>query len=329
MENGTAWSNSSESSDDSCSPQPSLGARHANKALVQPELRAALPTIQISFTPRESTGEPEEEEEEEEEDTDSGMVREEEDSGKLEVTNGHGRRCRSLSHISESSADEVLAEIPVASVNTATETLGSLDTPELAVLEPPAALGFVKEELSLEARAPFGPENQNETLSPLAAAEGLEVAETEVGSVLGEAEFGLADVGTVQVEAGPGLTDSEPVSWKEQSSQAKEDFCSGTSGPGAVLQEDRSEVLRTGPPEPRHEDMIEMPRLQGTVQEVTVLTAGVDHQPVDNIVEEALKMTSVALDSCLERFPELQALERELRHLEETLTVSSIGGRPA
>ncbi|XP_023697703.1 rho family-interacting cell polarization regulator 1-like isoform X2 [Paramormyrops kingsleyae] len=325
MENGTAWSNSSESSDDSSSPQPSLGARHANKTLVQPELRAALPTIQISFTPRESTGDPEEEEEEEEgeeEDTDSGMVREEEDSGKLEVANGHGRRCRSLSHISESSADEVLAEIPASSVNnTVTETLGSSDAPEVAVLEPPAALGFVnsseKEELSLQTRAPFGPENQNETLSPLAAAEGLEVAEPEAGTVPGEAEFGLADVGTVQVEVGPGLTDSEPVSWKEQCSQAKEDF---TSGPGAVLQEDRSEVLRTGLPAPRLEDMIEMPRLQGTVQEVSVLTPSVDPQPVDNMVEEALKMTSVALDSCLGRFPELQALERELRHLEETLT---------
>ncbi|XP_048885931.1 rho family-interacting cell polarization regulator 1-like isoform X2 [Brienomyrus brachyistius] len=324
MENGTAWSNSSESSDDSSSPQPSLGARHASKTLVQPELRAALPTIQISFTPRESTGDPEEEEEEEEgeeEDTDSGMVREEEDSGKLEVANGHGRHCRSLSHISESSADEVMAEIPAASVkNTVTETPGSLDTPEVAVLEPPAALGFVnsskEEELSLEAKAPLGSENQNETLSPLAAAEGLEVAETETGTVLGEAEFGLADVGTVQVEAGPSLTDSEPASWKAQSSQATEDFCSGTSGPGAVLQEDRSEVLRAAPPAPRPEDIREMPR----VQEVSVLTASVDPQPVDNMVEEALKTTSVALDNCLGRFPELQALERELRHLEETLT---------
>uniref|UniRef100_A0A673J8Z1 Protein FAM65A-like n=1 Tax=Sinocyclocheilus rhinocerous TaxID=307959 RepID=A0A673J8Z1_9TELE len=108
MENGTAWSNSSESSDDSSSPQLSLGMRHAHKNLVQPEVQTAPPAVEISFAPRESaTSTPtrlakqkEEEEEEEEEDL----------KKPTEVPNGHPRYSRSLSHISENSADGVLTD---------------------------------------------------------------------------------------------------------------------------------------------------------------------------------------------------------------------------
>uniref|UniRef100_A0A8B9LN13 RHO family interacting cell polarization regulator 1 n=1 Tax=Astyanax mexicanus TaxID=7994 RepID=A0A8B9LN13_ASTMX len=97
MENGTAWSNSSESSDDSSSPQLSLGLRHAHKNLVQPEVQAAAPSIEISFTPRESA-------------TSTPTHA----AGKPEMPNGHARFSRSLSHISESSVDAALMERPVS-----------------------------------------------------------------------------------------------------------------------------------------------------------------------------------------------------------------------
>uniref|UniRef100_A0A4W4HIY9 FAM65 N-terminal domain-containing protein n=1 Tax=Electrophorus electricus TaxID=8005 RepID=A0A4W4HIY9_ELEEL len=108
MENGTAWSNSSESSDDSSSPQLSLGIRHTHKNLVQPELQAASPAIEISFDPRESaTSTPtrlanQKEEEEEEEELEKPR----------EVPNGHARCSRSLSHISEISIDAALTDRP-------------------------------------------------------------------------------------------------------------------------------------------------------------------------------------------------------------------------
>ncbi|KAG5848487.1 hypothetical protein ANANG_G00098960 [Anguilla anguilla] len=52
VENGTAWSNSSESSDDSSSPQLSLGLRHSHKTLVQPEVQAAAPPSRSPSPPR-------------------------------------------------------------------------------------------------------------------------------------------------------------------------------------------------------------------------------------------------------------------------------------
>uniref|UniRef100_A0A672S824 Protein FAM65A-like n=1 Tax=Sinocyclocheilus grahami TaxID=75366 RepID=A0A672S824_SINGR len=100
MENGTAWSNSSESSDDSSSPQLSLGMRHAHKNLVQPEVQTAPPAIEISFATRESaTSTP----------TPTITVTTEAPV-KQEVPNGHPRYSRSLSHISENSADGVLTD---------------------------------------------------------------------------------------------------------------------------------------------------------------------------------------------------------------------------
>uniref|UniRef100_A0A8C7CEY3 RHO family interacting cell polarization regulator 1 n=1 Tax=Oncorhynchus kisutch TaxID=8019 RepID=A0A8C7CEY3_ONCKI len=114
MENGTAWSNSSESSDDSSSPQLSLGLRHANKNLVQLEVHAAAPSIEISFAPRDSAtstptrlAKPEDVQKEE---PDTGAAGKEEDSGKQAVPNGQTRYSRSLSHISENSADGVLMD---------------------------------------------------------------------------------------------------------------------------------------------------------------------------------------------------------------------------
>lgn len=94
LENGTAWSLSSESSDDSSSPQLSGTARHSStpKPLVQqPE---PLP-IQVAFRRPEPL-------------TSSSM--EEEPAVAPALVNGHAPYSRTLSHISEASVDAALTE---------------------------------------------------------------------------------------------------------------------------------------------------------------------------------------------------------------------------
>ncbi|XP_031197059.1 rho family-interacting cell polarization regulator 1 isoform X3 [Mastomys coucha] len=94
LENGTAWSLSSESSDDSSSPQLSGTARHSStpKPLVQqPE---PLP-VQVAFRRPESLI--------------SGSMDEEAAVTPAQV-NGHAPYSRTLSHISEASVDAALTE---------------------------------------------------------------------------------------------------------------------------------------------------------------------------------------------------------------------------
>ncbi|KAL1784061.1 FAM65A isoform X2 [Sigmodon hispidus] len=94
LENGTAWSLSSESSDDSSSPQLSGTARHSStpKPLVQqPE---PLP-IQVAFRRPETL-------------TSASM--DEEPAVAPALVNGHAPYSRTLSHISEASVDAALTE---------------------------------------------------------------------------------------------------------------------------------------------------------------------------------------------------------------------------
>ncbi|EGV97047.1 Protein FAM65A [Cricetulus griseus] len=94
LENGTAWSLSSESSDDSSSPQLSGTARHSStpKPLVQqPE---PLP-IQVAFRRPETLT--------------SGSM-DEEPAVSPALVNGHAPYSRTLSHISEASVDAALTE---------------------------------------------------------------------------------------------------------------------------------------------------------------------------------------------------------------------------
>ncbi|KAM4833693.1 rho family-interacting cell polarization regulator 1 isoform 2-T2 [Thomomys bottae] len=97
LENGTAWSLSSESSDDSSSPQLSGTARHSTipRPLVQqPE---PLP-IQVAFRKPEIPR--------------SGPM-DEEGAVAPALANGHAPYSRTLSHISEASVDAALAEASV------------------------------------------------------------------------------------------------------------------------------------------------------------------------------------------------------------------------
>ncbi|XP_077840400.1 rho family-interacting cell polarization regulator 1 isoform X23 [Macaca mulatta] len=100
LENGTAWSLSSESSDDSSSPQLSGTARHSSapRPLVQqPEL---LP-IQVAFRRPETPS--------------SGPL-DEEGAVAPVLANGHAPYSRTLSHISEASVDAALAEASVEAI---------------------------------------------------------------------------------------------------------------------------------------------------------------------------------------------------------------------
>ncbi|XP_074865243.1 rho family-interacting cell polarization regulator 1 isoform X2 [Carettochelys insculpta] len=101
LENGTAWSISSESSDDSSSPQLSGSARHSShKPVVQPEVQVSAPAIEIAFSQPEEAGV-----------TAEGSGQQGEPSGgtrKEVVANGHVPYSRTLSHISESSLDAAL-----------------------------------------------------------------------------------------------------------------------------------------------------------------------------------------------------------------------------
>ncbi|XP_043842111.1 rho family-interacting cell polarization regulator 1 isoform X2 [Dromiciops gliroides] len=96
LENGTAWSLSSESSDDSSSPQLSGAARLTppSRPLVQ---QPEAPPIHIAFS-RPELPHP------------SGEALEEEGAKAPVLVNGHIPYSRTLSHISEASVDAALAE---------------------------------------------------------------------------------------------------------------------------------------------------------------------------------------------------------------------------
>uniref|UniRef100_A0A8C5PVH5 FAM65 N-terminal domain-containing protein n=1 Tax=Leptobrachium leishanense TaxID=445787 RepID=A0A8C5PVH5_9ANUR len=102
QENGAAWSISSESSDDSSSPQLSGCARHAPNTVVQPEVQMLPPDLEIAFSqgaelPTTSTDIANQEEE-----TDQGVSINSIMSGKPEtIANGIVQYSRTLSHISE------------------------------------------------------------------------------------------------------------------------------------------------------------------------------------------------------------------------------------
>ncbi|KAH0619574.1 hypothetical protein JD844_000296 [Phrynosoma platyrhinos] len=92
LENGAAWSISSESSDDSSSPQLSGSARHTlPRSIVQPAVQATVPAIEIAFT--------------QSQDKEPPVLQTE-----VAVANGHVPYARTLSQISEASVDMPVAE---------------------------------------------------------------------------------------------------------------------------------------------------------------------------------------------------------------------------
>uniref|UniRef100_A0AAZ3SD39 FAM65 N-terminal domain-containing protein n=1 Tax=Oncorhynchus tshawytscha TaxID=74940 RepID=A0AAZ3SD39_ONCTS len=298
MENGTAWSNSSESSDDSSSPQLSLGLRHANKNLVQLEVQAAAPSIEISFAPRDSAtstptrlAKPEDVQKEE---PDTGAAGKEEDSGKQAVPNGQTRYSRSLSHISENSADGVL-----------------MDRSTCESVEP--------SEMEMPARAESAPVpaetvvvgEPSEPLTPatVTVEESRPESRYSAGSI--ESDTGLEVVSGAVSAVEPELQNSAPTRTDAVSQQ-------GTSldlrADSQAQTQSTEEISYTA-----HRAVVEEAEKPGPVVEANP-TEGEKQQAVDSEVEEALSAVIASLDDYRGQFPELQVLEQELRLLEETLT---------
>ncbi|XP_041047293.1 rho family-interacting cell polarization regulator 1 isoform X2 [Carcharodon carcharias] len=104
LENGAAWSISSDSSDGSSSPQLSTSVRHSQKTLVQPEIQGMVPRITITFAQTEDpqAASPEATRQQVEE------AEEEKETLKHAIFNGNVPVSRTLSHISEASVDAAM-----------------------------------------------------------------------------------------------------------------------------------------------------------------------------------------------------------------------------
>lgn len=295
MENGTAWSNSSESSDDSSSPQLSQGLRHAHKNLVQPELQTSAPAIDISFTPRQSSTstptrlanqkeEDEDEEEEQDEEIQATTITvTTETAGTQAVPNGHARYLRSLSHISESSVDAALNERPA----------GESLEPRVAVDVPCSVI----------------PEAQNDHRT---------VDLVVLSSSSSDSTATIAQEGSDSA-----AKCEEPTAHPQSDSctNSEEDSTCNSVDPEASVQHRNALTPRTG-------DIKQTQDTQAKKPETEVDSCPVDkknmedNEAKDSGLEEALSALLSSLDDYRGQFPELQVLEQELRLLEEALTVS-------
>lgn len=131
MENGTVWSNSSESSDDSSSPAL---AHHAQRLTASSMLQTTL-TTQLSFTPHKSSAStPSLSSNQEEDETEAGEVFSQTDA----VPNGHLQTSCSHSHIGESSPDCTVtdtASVPPAELSETSADL-SCSCPDVSSVPP-------------------------------------------------------------------------------------------------------------------------------------------------------------------------------------------------
>ncbi|CAB1323239.1 unnamed protein product [Coregonus sp. 'balchen'] len=311
MENGTAWSNSSESSDDSSSPQLSLGLRHSNKNLVQPEVKAATPSIEISFalrdtatsTPTRSAKPEDVQEETQKEESDTGAA------GKQAVPNGHARYSRSLSHISENSADGVLTD---------RSTSEFVEPSEVTSLQSGISINDIEMGMPARAESALIPGEtvvvRDTSKLPAPATVTMEESrpESRYSAVSIESDTGLEVVSGAVSEVQPELQSSAPTRTDAMSQQ------------GASLNPRPDSQARTQSTEGisysvHRAVVVEEAKTPGAVVEPRP-TEGEKQQAVDSGVEEALSAVISSLDDYRGQFPELQVLEQELQLLEETLT---------
>uniref|UniRef100_A0A674B616 RHO family interacting cell polarization regulator 1 n=1 Tax=Salmo trutta TaxID=8032 RepID=A0A674B616_SALTR len=284
MENGTAWSNSSESSDDSSSPQLSLGLRHANKNLVQLEVQAAAPSIEISFAPRDSatstptrSAKPEDVQKEE---PDTGTAGKEEDSGKQAVPNGQTRYSRSLSHISENSVDGVLMDRSTCESVEPSE----MEMPARAESAPVTAETVVVGEPS-------------EPLAPATVTMEESRPESRYSAVSVESDTGLEVVSGAVSEVEPELQSSAPTRTDAVSQQgASLDLRADSQ----AQTQSTEEISYTA-----HRAVVVEAEKPGPVVEASP-AEGEKQQAVDSEVEEALSAVIASLDDYRGQFPELQ-----------------------
>ncbi|XP_058848785.1 rho family-interacting cell polarization regulator 1-like isoform X1 [Acipenser ruthenus] len=294
MENPAAWSNSSESSDDSSSPQLPINQRHAQKTVVQPEIQAAAPIIEIAFAPKEepaSAGDPASQEEE--------PCEEDREKSEVVVSNGHVRYSRSLSHISEASADAAIVE------SVATETVATETFPTDAVAETTVSFDAISvDDIIME--VPSTPERVEKT--PDLKEQETQQRATDSQSTVSSKPKESGDVTRNSLVVVAQLPETTTQSTDQLSSPALTEAGVVTEGLAAAprteqrqSQQGASEVERPG----QAEDTWEVPSEKA--------------KSVDSGVEEALNTLISTLDDYRGQFPELQLLEQETRHLEEIL----------
>ncbi|XP_045892469.1 rho family-interacting cell polarization regulator 1 isoform X1 [Micropterus dolomieu] len=336
-ENGTAWSNSSESSDDSSSPQLSVGGlrnfTHHKAVLVTSEIQPAetgSSSLQpdISFCPRDSSSTTQnpahkgrtvsevpsisryqaESNREEEKGTVTVMTKadsvEEEDGGKPSsistveevVTNNHTSRSylRSLSHISESSADGIVLMDRSAGQSGEVMSLAS-------------GLSINDIEMEVPSRTPE---------LPRFAATDTNLSQTRIGVVK---ENTTSDVVTDQHQHRKQQDTSNCVL---TSSSPKTEAVS----PNIPSQVNTYPYLECNTL-PDGTDVMYVAQRVSVEEEMP--GAGPDclskesDGPVDSGLEDALGAVVSSLDDYRGQFPELQQLEQELKLLQVTLK----GGR--
>ncbi|XP_057203941.1 rho family-interacting cell polarization regulator 1 isoform X3 [Triplophysa rosa] len=321
MENGTAWSNSSESSDDSSSPQMSVGMRHAHKNLVQPEVQTAPPAIEISFAPRESAtstptrlaNQKEEDEEEDEEDLkkpEATIIAATIAPVKQEVPNGHPRYSRSLSHISENSVDGVIIDRLSGE---------SLETTEMTSIVPSVSKSDDAMDVPHRAELCFV---VPETREPSCTAELQNCTESSSGK---EQQDLPAETTTC------GSTASEKSNAEPRSRPSSVSYTCGVkdSSPCALSRQVDTEASRTDSLAQNHEPCLAKTENNNLIVEKS--SSSSDNRPTDSLevrssescLEEALSAVMSSLDDYRGQFPELQVLEQELKLLEKALTVQN------
>ncbi|XP_071345010.1 rho family-interacting cell polarization regulator 1 isoform X2 [Trachinotus anak] len=336
LENGTAWSNSSESSDDSSSPQLSVGGLRTSTqqkaVVVTPEIQPAgtgssSPQPDISFCPRDSSSSSTpnsapkvnaitevpstpkhlaESIREEEKGTVTAVTkpnREEEDARQQSpiatvdgvVTNSH-TSCsysRSLSHISESSADGVVL----------TDRSGG-ESGEVMSLASGISINDI--EMEMPSRTPEPP-----------------------GSAAKDTDVSPRRLGVPKENTADPVTDQQPIRIQQDTSSSVLTASSPmTEGPDS-----NTLSQRNTPPDlelrilPESRDVTYVARRVPVEEEIPGAGADClsreDNAPMDCGLEDALGAVVSSLDDYRGQFPELQLLEQELKLLQVTLK----GGR--
>uniref|UniRef100_A0A8C2JRV9 RHO family interacting cell polarization regulator 1 n=1 Tax=Cyprinus carpio TaxID=7962 RepID=A0A8C2JRV9_CYPCA len=298
-------------------PQLALRWRTEQHGQTPPEVQTAPPAIEISFAARESANstptrlakqkEEDKEGEEEEEDLKkpkATITVATEAPVKQEVPNGHPRYSRSLSHISENSADGVLTDrLPGESLEAheVTSVVSLLFVSDIAMdmplrAEPCFVVPDTQETCPIpdpstsEPSCPAEPLNCSESSSPAETTARVSEKATELTSrpTCGDKDsFPNANALSQQMDSEAPSTESshEPHLTKTQTDD--------------LLAEKSVSLVDTGP----------MDDLEG--------------QSADSGLEEALGAVLSSLDDYRGQFPELQVLEQELKLLEEALTVRS------
>ncbi|XP_065139260.1 rho family-interacting cell polarization regulator 1 isoform X3 [Paramisgurnus dabryanus] len=303
MENGTAWSNSSESSDDSSSPQLSAGMRHAHKNLVQPAVQAAPPAIEISFAPRESAtstptrlaNQKEEDEDEDEEDLKkpaATIIDTTVAPVKQEVPNGHPRYSRSLSHISEKSVDGVVTDRLCGESLETTEVTSTapclLETDDIPHRAEPCFVVPESQEI-----CPIPDATTNE---PTCTAEPQNCTESS-------------------------KTCQSATSEKARPSSVFDTCKEDNSSPNALSKQMDTEASRTDDLTKTETNNVLVKKSDSLSE--TRPTDSLEAQSPDSCLGEALSAVMSSLDDYRGQFPELQVLEQELKLLEEALRARS------